>query len=234
MTLQSEIEAIRKRRVSQLVDLDIEEISAVSQPANMRKFLIIKDGAPKRRVNILRNLRIDFASLVDAPANQFTKDGKTDGAFVCLLKRDGEIRKDMEMENETVRDVAWSKIAKMGAALRDTNPKLTPEGARVEAMKTPEGRECLKLYRHPDSHLTVKAFQELQSDKADRLEKLGAEDWAGVVSKLARSFAAEDPGAGSIESKIVKGYDKIRSDYPGVWKAYEAERNERMMRAAGH
>ena len=128
-----------------------------------------------------------------------------------------EIRKENHMQDTTsttVKDTAWAAIVAGGEAIRKNFPALTVAQANTKFMfETPEGRELVALYRHPDAALTVKRFGE-QRAIIEKRRAAGFSTWAEAVDQRAKHIAKRDA------CDYRQALDRVRVECAPVWGEY--------------
>jgi len=182
-----------------------------------------------RKVNVLRDLTVEFGSLVDEGANK--------GARVLLFKRDSaaettETKRGVEM---LMKDVIWAEIQKLAGGERERDPGLTPEGAVAAALKTREGLALAEKDRTV-GHLTCEQFLVIEKRRSE-LRKFGWSSWADAVVDYAKRIGAkrreeEAPQrvakglpALSEATDLERGLPLVAKEYPAAWENYLNEEN---------
>jgi hypothetical protein len=172
-------------------------------------------GVPRKRIYYRSMHRLAF---VDGGAN--------DGAeIICQKARGRRAEEERPMHENNMRDVAWAEICKLGVAQRESDPSLTPQAARLKAMRTLKGQEWRAVYDDCDALLPPKAFIAKKQERAALAEQ-GASSWEGLASKLARDFIAArpDPPRSPMDN-LQYGRRMVQTHAPHVWALAQAGRS---------
>jgi len=155
---------------------------------------------PPRKPRRLKNLRVQWGSLVTEGANP--------GSRILIAKgQKGGNRQPMVETKETIKELALSRLDQLAEVEKKNNPQLTPEAAYVKALSADEGRSAYTVSVDPDSDLTLKQYKASKIRKA----RMGG-DLGNAVCVMAKALCPEDPWADGL--RLVHRYT------PGLMHAY--------------